>query len=352
MLVDNTDVFITSDHGFATVSRGAIDPSGTRCESFATQQRYRNVPEGELPLGFLAIDLAHDLNLPLFDSVQSQKDSAMPGRLIYKQLKIDSSDGSLAEFPSSGSGMLGGGVFDKDGLTASIIVANNGGTDQIYFPPPRLRAGSERISQTELAKKVVASVITKQYISAVFVDAERFGPIPGALAFSDINLRSSARTPAPAIVVSFRSFSTDPAHPETTGVEIADANYRTGAGIHGSFGRHVTFNNMMAIGPDFKTQFADTDPVSNADIAMTLSKILDIDLAGRSRGGLRGRVLSEATTNGSSLRGAERKQKDAAPADNGAFTRLNYQLYTDENGRQHFYCDAAGIPGTAVGVPK
>jgi hypothetical protein len=35
-------------------------------------------------------------------------------------------------------------------------------------------------------------------------------------------------------------------------VEIADTGLQQGQGMHGSFSRADTFNNMAAIGPDFK----------------------------------------------------------------------------------------------------
>ena len=54
-------------------------------------------------------------------------------------------------------------------------------------------------------------------------------------------------------------------------VEIADTSLKTGQGMHGSFSRAETRNFMAAIGPDFKTRFADTAPISNADIAPTLA---------------------------------------------------------------------------------
>ena len=63
-----------------------------------------------------------------------------------------------------------------------------------------------------------------------------------------------------------------------TACEIADSGHPTGRGIHGSFGRHDTYNCMMAIGPDFKKNLVDGDPVSNADIAMTLARVLNLDL--------------------------------------------------------------------------
>jgi len=44
--------------------------------------------------------------------------------------------------------------------------------------------------------------------------------------------------------------------------------------VHGSFGRDNTLNNMAAIGPDFKGDYEDPLPVSNADIAPTVMYLL------------------------------------------------------------------------------
>ena len=53
---------------------------------------------------------------------------------------------------------------------------------------------------------------------------------------------------------------------------------------------------MIAFGPDFKRGFVDRAPASNADIPLTLARILGLALP--SRGKLRGRVLAEALAGG------------------------------------------------------
>jgi hypothetical protein len=66
--------------------------------------------------------------------------------------------------------------------------------------------------------------------------------------------------------------------------------------MHGGIGRDNTWNNMAAIGPDFKAGYVDNTPVSNADIAPTLASILNLEI--QPIGRLRGRVISEALKNG------------------------------------------------------
>src|SRR6202030_109583 len=69
----NTDIFITADHGFATISKHDIDAAGNITMSYSTKCVYKDaqgrqeVNNGFLPQGFLAIDIAHELGLPLFD---------------------------------------------------------------------------------------------------------------------------------------------------------------------------------------------------------------------------------------------------------------------------------------------
>ena len=59
-LADSTNIIVSADHGFSTISKESkTSPS--------TKMTYSDTPEGFLPMGFLTIDLAKALNLPLFD---------------------------------------------------------------------------------------------------------------------------------------------------------------------------------------------------------------------------------------------------------------------------------------------
>ena len=62
--------------------------------------------------------------------------------------------------------------------------------------------------------------------------------------------------------------------------------------MHGSFSRGDTYNNMAAWGPDFKQNYTDIAPVSNADLALSIASILKLHLP--SNGHLTGRLLTEA----------------------------------------------------------
>jgi hypothetical protein len=145
--------------------------------------------------------------------------------------------------------------------------------------------------------------------------------------------------------VSFKSFSTGCADPEICGAEVADTDLQQGQGIHGSFGRQDTHNFMAATGPDFKTAFRDPSPVSNADIAPTLAKLLGLDMA---EGGMNGgRVLGEALASDGTPVGSTRRVLRSAPAANGFVTILDWQ---DAAGKSYF--DAAGMPGRTLGLAE
>src|SRR6202012_954279 len=59
-LDETTDIVTTADHGFSTLSRQSAT-------SASAKLTYRDVPKGFLPPGFLAIDLAAALGLPLYE---------------------------------------------------------------------------------------------------------------------------------------------------------------------------------------------------------------------------------------------------------------------------------------------
>jgi hypothetical protein len=152
----------------------------------------------------------------------------------------------------------------------------------------------------------------------------------------------NARTPTPAIVISFRSFSTGCQTPVLCTVEIADTVLQQGQGMHGSFSRADTWNFMAASGPDFRKGYQDALPTSNADIGRTIAHILNLNL--HSNGQLRGRVLQEALAGGRTGQ-ARTRTVVSAPATNGLKTVLSQQTVGDTR-----YNDVAGFPGRTVGL--
>src|SRR3954449_11798346 len=228
-LAASTNIVISSDHGFSTISKESKTSPSTKIT-------YEDTPSGFLPMGFVAIDLAKALKLPLFDP----NDKNAP----------------VAEnaHPKAGNGLLG-----NDPAKPDVVVATNGGSDLIYVPN----------NDRKLAGRIVKALLEQDYVSGLFVEDD-LGLFPGALPLSLLGLRGKAVTPHPAIVVNFRSYSSGCDEPTNCSVEVADTVLRQGQGMHGSFSRGDTMNFMAAIGPDFKAGYADPLPVSNADVGMTI----------------------------------------------------------------------------------
>lgn len=322
-LSTSTDVFVTSDHGFATISRHEIDAAGHGSKSYAATLTYLGAdgkpeaPAGWLPPGFLAIDLAHHLRLPLFDP---EIQVTLNGVRQYVPVDPTKPPSPMSrQRPAVGDGLLGGTGAVKDLIDAKVIVAAGGGTDLIYI------AGQDRAT----ARKIVDFLTRQDYTGALFVDP-RFGSIPGALPLTAVGLVGSARMPRPSIVVSFKSFQLKPDELLST-IQISDTPLQEGQGMHGGFGRANTFNNMAAIGPDFKQGFVDPLPVSNADIAPTLAHLMGLQLP--SIGTLRGRVLEESLKGGPDSAAVRHDSSVSARAPSGLATILLYQEF---QGRRYF----------------
>lgn len=78
----DTDVIITSDHGFSTISKEGAT-------SWAASQTYKNVPAHLLPAGFVSIDIARSLGMNLYDP--DAKGAPVPA----------------GSYPSKGNGLIG-----------------------------------------------------------------------------------------------------------------------------------------------------------------------------------------------------------------------------------------------------
>jgi hypothetical protein len=289
-----TDVMISADHGFSTISKESKT-------SPAAKASYDDTPKDFLPMGFVAIDLAKALGLPLFDP----NDNA---------------------HPKAGNGVLG-----ADPTKPDLVVATNGGSDLIYLPN----------KDKKLAARTIKALLDQDYVSGLFVD-DSLGRFPGTLPMSEIALKGKAVTPNPSIVVNFRSYVAGCDEPTNCSVEVADTVLRQGQGMHGSFGRGDTMNFMAAIGPDFKAGYVDPLPVSNADVGMTMAQLLGVHAV--AEGGLIGRVMSEALPNGITPKAADGKIV-SKPAANGLQTVVKYQRVLSQR-----YFDVAGFPGRTVGL--
>jgi arylsulfatase A-like enzyme len=297
-----TDIIVTADHGFSTISKQSATSASAKIA-------YRDVPPGFLPPGFLGIDLGLALHLPIWQDTG---------------LAIETADGF---HPSKGNTLIG-----ADPAHPEIVVADGGGSDALYLTGKDPKA---------LARRLMPILLAQDYTGGVFVNDD-LGSIPGALAMSAINLKGSARTPQPSMLVEFASRAGDCARPDTCQIIVADSELQQGQGNHGSLGRGDTHNFMAAVGPDFKRGFVDPAPVSNADLAPTLAKILRLDLGGV--GKLKGRVITESLKGGRAVSSISKVAR-SQPAPGGFTTVLDYQQVGDAR-----YFDAGGMPGKVFGV--
>ena len=298
----DTDVIITSDHGFSTISKESAT-------SWSATQGYPGVTAGLLPPGFVALDLAHALGMTLYDP------------------DAKSAPVAAGAYPVRGDGLIG-----TDPAHPQVVVASNGGSDLVYLPT----------GDKALAARVVATLSAQDYVSGLFVD-DALGKIPGTLPLSAIALHGTAVTPMPAIALNFRTFSLGCADPTSCGVEVADTPLQQGQGMHGSFSRADTRNIMGAAGPGFRKQFEDAAPASNADIGKTVAHLLGLRIP--DKGKLVGRVLREAMPNGAMVRA----QSAALHSEPDAAGHVTVVLTQTVGATRYF--DAAGYPGRTLGLP-
>lgn len=299
-----TDIFVTADHGFSTVTRDGKT-------SAALALPYTKPAGVQLPTGFAAVDLGKALAMPVW---------LMDGR----------------PWPMSGPQPQGANaIIGDDPKKPQVIIVANGGAEMFYLP--------DASSAKTLAPKVVAAFAAQDYTGGIFVDEGKYGKIPGALGLADLRLVGSAKTVRPDIYISYAT-QQGACGTEMCSILVTDSSYEVGQGTHGSLGRGETRNFMAAVGPDFKTGFVNTAPISNADIAPTIAHVLGIELP--SVGKLKGRVITEALKGGADVK-VTAETKKAAPAANGFATRLDLQRVGNAE-----YFDAAGSEGRAVGLKK
>ncbi len=234
----NTNVFVTSDHGFGTISRHELG-DGKVVSDFASGKKWfdtgevppqQDTVQGFLPAGFLAIDLAEHFKLPMFDVAPYKKGFAPDRRSgILQFVPIDPNQPPFGEeklmHPDGGSAILGGKgtatfTINDEGLQsgkldpeARLVVSAGGGSDLIYLPNAALTDGHASAADMAFVKEIVAFLGTQTYVGGVFVNGDAYGAVPGAIAFDAVGLKGAAQTPVPAIIVSFATFSMDPKNP-------------------------------------------------------------------------------------------------------------------------------------------
>src|SRR5437660_12185834 len=121
---------LAADHGFSTTSKESKTSPSAKIS-------YDDTPKDFLPMGFVAIDLAKALELPLFDP--NDKNARVADNA----------------HPKAGNGVLG-----KDPAKPDLVVATNGGSDLIYLPS----------KDKKLAAKTIKALLDQDYVSGLFVD--------------------------------------------------------------------------------------------------------------------------------------------------------------------------------------
>ena len=296
-LFETTDIIVTADHGFSVIAKESHT-------SPAARGTYTDVTRGELPPGFVALDLAAALDLSAFDPDKAN------ARI------------TAGAHPSRGNALLGASAD-----APQIVVAGNGGSDLIYLTA----------HDRALAARAVTALLAQDYTGPIFVN-HALGRIPGTLPMRRIGFVGGARTPRPQIVVGFRTFTTGCAVPTNCQAEIADSVLQTGQGMHGSFGRGDTFNFMAAAGPSFRHGWRDPAPTSNADLGRTMAWLMGLRIA--PKGQLLGRVLSEAMPGGK-VPSVTARTVRSGPAADGATTVLRTQMV----GQTPYYDEATLLSG-------
>lgn len=319
-LYDATNIIVAAEHGGA----GVWKASRTSLSVTTSDDDPEN-EIGQLPTGFLAIDVAAILQkaeprISLFDPDQGNKPL----------------DWIAGNHPVRGNALIG-----TSPTNPRVVVEARGGHDFLFLPPQLSRREAR-----ELAEYLVGALFKQDYVSGMFVNEKRVGRIRGALSQEYLGWPNAGDARVPDIVVNFASVTSGCQLPMTCAFAIADTPLEEGDDILGAFSRADTWTFMAARGPDFRRKLLDRVPASNADVARTILEL--IAPPGKdSKAQWPGRVLME------SLRGYEQKPVPevkrrvvaSKPADDGIVTEVALQAVGTVQ-----YFDAAGFPGWTVGL--
>ncbi|MHA6206209.1 alkaline phosphatase family protein [Dyella soli] len=213
--------------------------------------------------GFTAFDGFGCIYAPVMSGLRRDGSPLMPTRY--------DDDGSLCGKPGP---YTTPGYKVPDPLPrGALVIAPNGGTEYLYQPE----------HDAAVVRRAVRWLQSRDYVGAIFV-AGRYGKIPGTLPAENVHLEHATR--GPDIIISY-AWDADAVVQGFRGTEYSSQTNERGT--HGSFSPIDVHNTLLAAGPDFRTEFRDTLPSGNVDVAPTVAALLDLPLARA-----QGRVLHEA----------------------------------------------------------
>ena len=140
---------------------------------------------------------------------------------------------------------------------------------------------------------------------------------------------------APDVEMAFR-WSEEKNKFGAAGMMDGDWQRAAGKGTHATLSKFEMHNMLIAAGPDLQSSLTSDVPSGNVDLAPTIAAILEI----KSPAQMDGRVLSEAMTNGQSVKSETQKIEATKKFLNGTWrqelkvSRVGSTIYLDEGNGQ------------------
>ena len=276
-----TNVIVVSDHGHSHISGsfkhfplraikdgdiGAVDEDG-----FSVSGEVRSA-DLLRRAGLLAFDGGGAQCNPVMSGIKSN------GESIYTRGQINLYSACKMGAAITGNFMIPDAKYlDKP----YAVIALDGGSEYYYVPS----------HDKEFVKKLVQFFQTHEQYGAIFVDALRYGEVPGTLPLSLVRLQNQARN-SPDLIVSY-AFDGDAKISNVPGIEYC-GGASSNRGMHGSFSPRDVHNTLIASGIDFRSHHRSDIPSANVDVAPTIAHLLGLSLEQAD-----GRVLSESLANNS-----------------------------------------------------
>ena len=249
--LDETDVIVVSDHGYATIDQ--------------------------------IVDVEAELQAAGFPSGAPRLSGGAPR---HSREEPRHSPGDPRHSPGRGN--------PETNKPVSVLVAPNGGAT-LFYAHPVIPAQPVIPADAGTQQKIssLAAWLAQQPWCGALLASERVGPVPGTLPASIANIESpQSADRSPDLTMSFAWNST----PNDAGFPGQTASWGgpVGVGTHGGMSRHELHNTLIARGPRFQPATVIDTPTGNIDITPTILHLLGLP------GGenMDGRVLHEALANG------------------------------------------------------